>query len=59
MQIRYRTLHWGGTDHEELRDPHQRRGRVLQLFGKSLQSLSIPTQSLAILPIQSLPEVFV
>jgi len=22
--------HWGGTDHEGLRDPHQRRGLVLQ-----------------------------
>ena len=26
MEIRYGTRKWGGTDHDELRDPCQRRG---------------------------------
>lgn len=32
--------HWGGTDHEELRDPHQRRGSGLQFFGKATAEAS-------------------
>src|SRR5579884_3809874 len=39
--------HWGGTDHEELRDSRQRRGSGSSILRKNhCRSLSLPTRDL-------------
>src|SRR5689334_13188428 len=54
MRARYCTRNWGGTDHEELRDPRQRRGSgssILRQDPKPLAPFSVlPDRPTGFLP---------
>src|SRR5215471_9924938 len=43
--------HWGGTDHEELGDPHQRRGSGFSILRKTTAEASRPNDASCYQPI--------